>query len=445
MDALESTLADALNEYATDRALVVAFSGGLDSTVLLTLVHAWCSARGRALRAIHINHGIQDAADAWQNHCEQVCGRLQVPLVSHRAELGSSASEDDAREARYRCFGAQLQPGECLLLAQHLDDQLETLLLRLCRGAGPEGLAGMPVSRVLGAGILLRPWLNAPRSALQAWAQQQQLHWVEDESNQSTHYDRNYCRQTILPLIEARWPAYRDSWSKSLSLLGESAGLQRDLAMLDLERLRGGHSAIINLEPLLRLDQARQRNVLRYWLLHELGVAGVGWQLLQQLCEEVLSAGSESGALDLPGLQLQVFQSQLFALRHLPEPDNKPTHWNAVHKPRLTLTGNGTLTAQAGDVGKGLGRVHADNLEIRYRQGGESMRLPGRPTKALKKIFQEQGVPPWYRQRIPLLYQDDRLVCVPGIGVELECVAPADEPGLEIAWQHPDFLFSGHG
>lgn len=446
MHDLESTLANALADFAADRSLVVAFSGGLDSSVLLNIAHAVSTAQGRDLRAIHIHHGIHSNAEDWLKHCRQVCERLQIDFESRRVELGAGASEDEARTARYRCFTEQIKESECLLLAQHLDDQLETLLLRLCRGAGPDGLAGMPVSRKLGAGILLRPFLGVPRSALAEYAQQQQLQWVEDDSNVQTHYDRNYCRHSVLPLIESRWPGYRDSWHKSQSLLQDSADLQRDLAVLDLERVRGGRSGIVAIEPLRSLSQPRQRNTLRHWLQDELGVPGVGWQLLHQLCNEVLTADPESSAaVDLQVLQLQVFQGQLFALRQLPPPDTSPTHWNAVHQARLSLPGNGMLTARSSANGKGLGRVHADNLEIRYRQGGESLRLPGRPAKSLKKIFQEQAVPPWYRQRLPLLYQDDRLVCVPGIGVEVECVAAADEPGLEVAWQHPEFLYTGHG
>ncbi|CAN0506332.1 unnamed protein product, partial [Discosporangium mesarthrocarpum] len=197
-------LTDALAAWPAASPLVVAFSGGLDSTCLLHSAAQLALTATRPLRALHINHGINADAGHWQHHCQQFCAALDVRLDSVAVELPATASEDDARRARFAVFEAQLEAGELLLLAQHLDDQLETLLLRLMRGAGPGGLAGMPGQRALGAGRLLRPWLALPRAQLLNYAQQYKLNWIEDDSNAETHFDRNYCRHEVLPTLEQR-------------------------------------------------------------------------------------------------------------------------------------------------------------------------------------------------------------------------------------------------
>lgn len=443
MSKLRSALSDSLATDPHQAPLVVAYSGGLDSSCLLHVAAGLASAEQRPLRAIHVNHGISAAADQWQDHCRQVCAGLGIALDCAAVTLLSDASEDQAREARYEAFATRLRGAECLLLAHHLDDQLETLLLRLLRGAGPGGLAGMPARRSLGEGQLLRPWLGLPRSELEAYAASQKLSWVEDESNAATRFDRNFCRQEILPRLEQRWPEYRSSWQKSQELLRDSDALLGDLAVLDLARLAGDKPGIIKLEPLQALSPARQRNVLRHWLQHNLGLRAVNWALLQRLTTDIVPPGSATDAtLEVGEFLLQVFQQQLFALRAsqawLP-PAEQP--WSAVTQPSLVLPGNGRLAARS-TVGSGLARSHGEQLCIRYRQGGESLQLPGRPTKTLKKLFQELGVPPWLRDRVPLLFAGDELICVPGVGVASEFCARPEQPGLLLQWQHPELVLT---
>ncbi len=438
MELPVSELRAALQESAA-RRLLVAYSGGLDSTCLLQAAIQVAQADALPLRVCHINHGIQAQSDAWQTHCERVCAAAGVPLICKRVELAADASEEVARRARYEVFAELLEADECLLMGHHLDDQLETLLLRLLRGAGSAGLRGMPRQRALGAGQLLRPWLSLKRSALLQYAEQEALDWVEDVSNAGTAYDRNFCRNEIFPRIEQRWPAYRESWSKSQQLLAESAELVTELASADLQLLLDS-SGGIDCVQLLQLSPARQRNVLRHWL-SELGLSAPGWQLLRQIQEEfIVAPGDNSGVLDLGNFYLQRFQQQLFALRSSPlEEGQAAIEWNAQQQGQLLLPGNGQLSMHA-RTGSGLRSACSAQLQVRYREGGESLRLPDRPDKSLKKLFQEQRIPPWLRERTPLIYVDGRLACVPGLGVATEFTAVADEAGCEIAWRKPDLL-----
>lgn len=441
MDDFQQRLLVHLEPIADAPAHVVGLSGGVDSVVLLHAVAALRTAghTGAPLRALHIHHGLHGEADAWEDFCRDLCGDLGVPLELRRVAVSARGSvEAAAREARYRAFAEALGKGAALLLAQHRDDQLETLLLRLMRGAGPAGLAGMPRRRDLGAGCLYRPVLDFTRDEIQRYAAAHSLRWIEDPSNDDSHHDRNFLRHQVLPRVAERWPQYRQSWHKSQSLLQEADGLLEELAAQDLVRLGNHSQASLDLVALNSLGEPRRRNLLRHWC-DRLGIADPGWHRLHQLCLFLADRpDSADSAFTLGDISLQISGGYLHALR-LPDPPRaEGLHWNAVTQSLLELPGNGQLEARQ-RPGRGLGRVHADNLEIRYRQGGESIRLPGRPTKSLKKLLQEEPLPPWLRERLPLLYAGERLVCIPGIGPLKDCAATPEEEGLIIDWHPPDF------
>ncbi|HFJ9773750.1 TPA: tRNA lysidine(34) synthetase TilS, partial [Raoultella ornithinolytica] len=230
-------IAQTLHPY---RQFLVAFSGGLDSTVLLHQLVCW---RERdptlQLRAIHIHHGLSANADSWVTHCQQVCQHWQVPLVVERVTLADDGLgvEAHARQARYQAFRTALQPGEALVTAQHLDDQCETFLLALKRGSGPTGLAAMAASSGFAATRLLRPLLNTRRETLHQWALAHQLSWIEDESNQDDTYDRNFLRLRVVPQLNARWPHFSEAVARSASLCGEQEQLLDELLAEDLAKL----------------------------------------------------------------------------------------------------------------------------------------------------------------------------------------------------------------
>lgn len=427
--------------------LIIALSGGLDSCVLLHAMHrvqhqfpAW------KLAAIHVHHGLSPNADAWQVFCESTCSRLEIPLTVVRVHIERAAGaslENLAREKRYEAFSQALEAGDCLLMAHHLDDQAETFLLRTLRGAGPRGLAAMPVSRQLGKGSLLRPLLSFTRDDLEQWAREQQLDFINDESNASLQFDRNYCRHEVLPKLAARWPGYRESWLRSAHLSAEADGLLDELAELDCASVTTADPGTVRCGGFLPLSDARQRNLLRYWL-REAGAGEPGWNLLTRMISEVLLAASDAQ----PELRWQSGESVLTLRRnggmlHLlpqwPLPDLAEIHsWNPFEV--LLLADNGSLHARPSGIGParhGLRMIEGQQFTIRYRQGGEECQLTGRPRRALKKILQEAGLAPWLRARLPLVYVDDELVCIPGVGVSEKWCAGPGETAWEIVWTPP--------
>lgn len=444
---LQSKLETALTELASTRKFLIGLSGGLDSVVLL---HAMVRLRdqsgaGFQLRALHINHQLQDQAQSWEQHCLSLCAKLGVEFISSRVEIsGSTGIENAAREARYREFEAALLLDEELLLAHHRDDQMETLLLRLTRGSGSRGLSGIPRSRVLGASRLLRPLLDIDREELQRYAESEQLAWVEDHSNKDEGLDRNYCRHSLLPLIEARWPSYRESWSKSAVLASESEALLQELAAIDLGQIVAESESVVSREKLLALSQPRRRNVLRHWLAG-LGAEELGWNQLQQLSSEVLLGSS--GHFVAGDFQIFCFRERVYVLdsQQLEQDPDKTVldPIDLASMPELPIAGevvvagNGSLRFRE-TQGEGVCADKLNNLSIRYRRGGETCRLVGRPSKTLKKILQESAVPPWLRNRIPLLYDGEDLAYIPGIGVSEELAAKGAESGCIIEWEQPD-------
>ena len=426
----------------------VALSGGMDSVVLLhALAELQKSGRlpdTQKLSAIHINHQLSDRAAAWQVFCEELCSTLNIALSTEKIAVPRDSGEgleSAARSARYAAFAAHLEPGDVLLLAHHLDDQMETLLLRLMRGSGPGGLAGIPLQRELGKARLYRPLLAYSRQQLKDYAAQARLHWQEDDSNQNVDFDRNFCRHELLPLIQTRWPSYRESWTKAARLAGEADLLLTELAQLDLDSAVGRDASVIDLAALLNLSQPRQRSALRLWLLDG-GVPNCGWNMLQKLTGELIPAADDATAV-FQGEEFQIrrFRNRLYLLQSLPVV-KLPGHveWDANKNRCFALSANGSLSANK-SIGVGLKLQDCETLAIRYREGGEECQLAGRPTKSLKKLMQEYHLSPWLRDRLPLLFIDQDLACVPGIGVAEKFSVAANQPGLAIVWKQPDLRY----
>ncbi|WP_347904421.1 tRNA lysidine(34) synthetase TilS [Pseudomonas purpurea] len=388
----------------------VAFSGGLDSTVLLHLLAQLAKNQPLPkLKAIHVHHGLQAAADAWPAHCQSVCDALGVPLEVVRVQVQPGASlERAARDARYGAFVAATHPGELLLTAQHRDDQAETLLFRLLRGAGVRGLSAMPLERPLGGGHLLRPLLCVARRELEAYAAAHQLSWVEDPSNADQQFSRNYLRQQIFPALTQRWPQAVATIARSAAHLSEAQELLDELAEMDRV-----HAATVSefdwlgvpsldMAALEKLSTARQRNVLSHWLAPLTRLPDSdhwsGWNSVRDAASDARPIWRlADGELHRAGGRIWWLSANWL---HAPVLDQC---WTAPVQ-ALHLPDNGHL-AFSGQPPEGV-------LSVRYRQGGEVMSLPGRGHRDLKRLLNESGLPLFARGRLPLLYRDGQLLAV---------------------------------
>lgn len=418
----------------------VAYSGGLDSH---TLLHAMAGLRpqlpGAELHAIHINHALQTHAQQWAEHCAEVCAALHIPCHAVQVNAAPAAGESPeaaARRARYQALAAVMHHGDALLTAHHRDDQAETLLLQLLRGAGPHGLAAMPACAAFTAGVHLRPLLEFTRAQLHHYATQHNLKWIEDPSNFGIHYDRNYLRQEIMPRLAARWPAVSGAFARSARHAADAAHLLEVLAHSDLEQVAAGRDTL-SVTQLKTLDQARQRNLLHAWFkrLHLPLPAAVHIEHI--LSDVVAAAADREPCVRWPGAELRRYRDLMYALAPL------ATHDSAAALPwdmqgALALPGGlGTLHALPA-MGTGLKAALCRDpaITVRFRRGGEYCRPAGRGhTHELRKLFQEAGIPPWQRERIPLLYVGPDLAAVGDLWVCEPFQAAADESGLMIVRQ----------
>ncbi|WP_290650230.1 tRNA lysidine(34) synthetase TilS [Aquisalimonas sp.] len=429
-------IADRVLALGKASAYCVAFSGGPDSHALL---HALAAVRTRLpapLRAMHVNHGLHAQAPDWAAHCEQVSRLLHIPLVvaAVTGRPPADAGETWAREQRYRLFSARLVASEMLLTAHHQDDQAETVLLRLLRGAGVDGLGGIPQVRALGCGWVGRPLLDVPRSALQGYALRNDLRSLRDPGNDDLAADRNFLRHRVLPLIAERWPQADRSVSRAGALLREGRGLLERYA-LSLERgARRGEQ--LRCKPLRQLAPEEQRLVLRQWLRQQ-GLPLPDARQLEAGCAMLIQARADRTPEFLwPGGRVRRFRDALIADAGRSSTGNERHPRGATwHGDRDLRLDGGWLRVLPGRGGLDPATIPADGFAITYRAGGERCRPAGRPSRPLKKLFQEAGVPHWDRFHWPLLAADEGLAVIPGICVCEGYQAPRDQQGLMVIWE----------
>jgi len=433
------TLLAALDpEWRTAR-FCVALSGGIDSTVLLHAAAAL--ARGRAvsaLRAVHVNHGLHADAPRWARACEALCAGLGVPMRTLRLDLrlGAGASvEAEARSRRYAALAAELAPGEWLLTAHHRQDQLETLLLQLFRGAGVAGLAAMPVAAALGAGRHGRPLLDVDRAEIEDYARAERLEWIEDPMNAEARFDRGWLRKAVLPQLLQRWPALPATVSRTVRHLASAQQLLESLAELDGGALIDGDR--LEIRGLSELPADRQSNVLRWWLARR-DLPMPSEARLRSIREDLVGARPDAmPVVQWGGAELRRYRGRLYALpRALPmEPGSTMLAVSADASAELGA-GLGRLTLdRVTGSGLRLGSL-GERLEVRFRAGGESLRpVAGRPRRTLRNLYQEAGIVPWMRSRLPLLYCGGRLVAVADLWLEADLAAGPGEEGLQPRWE----------
>ncbi|MBT8118992.1 MAG: tRNA lysidine(34) synthetase TilS [Gammaproteobacteria bacterium] len=428
---------------AENSQYVVAYSGGLDSHVLL---HCF-KQLNVAMRAVHVHHGLQVIADDWVEHCQQTCNQLGVQLdtlyVDAQAKAGTSP-EEAARNARYQALHENLKKGECLVTAQHKDDQAETLLLQLFRTASTAGLSAMPANKTFGDHMHIRPLLSFSRQEIEVYARENSLQWVEDPSNQDTSYDRNFLRKDILPLLQRRWPGVSSQLAMVAELQSNNLRVLEDMAAIDLANTISTAQtqskafvydliSSLSISRLRQLSSSRLLNLLRYWIISTLDqqpTRNLLHEIERTLINSQRDANPEVAFYDFV---FRRFQGDIYLLRKSNARELQyEIEWNpgspiSIERPDIRLQ-------VVDSKGGGLKRDLLDKtFTIRSRKGGEKFHPSGRRhSQSLKKLLQEATIPPWERDVIPLVYLGDELIAVAGLWVSKEYSVAEGEDGWMI-------------
>jgi tRNA(Ile)-lysidine synthase len=445
--------------------LLVGLSGGVDSVVLLDSLHRLARTLGFRLSALHVNHQLSSNAGRWSAFCRSLCRARGIPfrVVKVRVPRGNSV-EAAARAARYEAFAGAA--ADYIVLAHHKDDQAETVLLQLLRGAGVKGLAAMPLlRREEGRGLrvkgttlatrhstpdtrpstlvprhstldtrhatpaILRPLLDVTRNEILEYAKKRKLTWVEDESNQDIHFLRNYLRHEVLPVISRRFPAYRATLARAAQHLAEASRLLDETAAAD-------GAGTLAVEALRGLPPARARNLLRHFLAgHGLSMPAAG--RLHEALRQALGAKQDARVrIDLGDFELHRFRGRLHVAPLLPPVRKEYTRrWRGERSLALPELGGVLAMTPSRGQGVSLERLRGGAVTIRVRRGGERLQPDcRRPRRSLKNLLQEERVPPWQRGHLPLIFCGEELVWTAGVGVDCRYQAAGVEPAIRPVW-----------
>ena len=403
----------------------LAYSGGVDSTMLL---HLLASRKLARFAAIHVHHGLQPRADAWARGCEQQCAALGVKCLVVRVQVDANdpaGPEAAARKARYAALAAHMGKDDLMLTAHHQDDQAETVLLRLLRGSGVEGLAAMRGVTPFGPGQLVRPLLGVPGAAIREYARAHHLDWIDDPHNVAPRYARSYLRREIFPRLREHWPQAALSLTRAAHHAADAAQLLDELAQLDLGV--DGAPPLLSCARLLALSPARRANLLRHWVRAR-GYEVPGSEAIARITREVLSAREDAQpVLHCGAYEFRRYRDDLYLMEPLPA---------APGKAELAWDGRGALALPAG-----CGRLVSSSrkpleLTVRFMRGGEKLKPAGdRHTRTLKHLFQEAAVPPWMRERVPLLYRDGKLLAVADAWLDGDWAGQLKRARVKIRWE----------
>jgi tRNA(Ile)-lysidine synthase len=420
---------------------VIALSGGLDSAVLAHALAVTRERHGKSLLAVHVDHQLHPESGSWNEHCRRLADALGIQFVAETVSVDTNAGigiEAAARAARYDALAQHTDDRDWLLSAHHRNDQAETLLLNLMRGSGPSGLAGIGLLTQFAGGWLARPFIDVSRAALEAYAAEHDLRWVDDPSNADLRFDRNYLRHDVIPALERRWPGVVERLARSAELASEAASLLDELAATDLQNI-GDRAARIDIAGLLTLSNARQRNLLRH-AVRQAGLPAPGAARLATLLESVLQAREDAQPRVVwQGAEARRYRGKLYLLPSLGELPWPPEGRPLTASPVWLGTGMGVLRPVPG-APRGLSSATVGRgLSIRMRKGGEQIKPVGQEhTKKLKKLLQEEGVVPWMRERLPLIYAGEKLVAVADLWIAADA---ASEPGTAVCWDERPELY----
>lgn len=424
INSMPDSLSSQLSQFAKRQSATfhwwVGLSGGVDSVALL---HLLASIRSEfpevTLKAIHVNHGLQAEADDWAVECEQLCLAFNVELISKKIQVETSTRkgvERLAREARWKVFDEVVEPGGALWLAHHKDDQVETLLLNLLRGCGVQGAGAMRACRQRAHYQVLRPMLNIAKQSLIEYAKQQGLDWVDDPSNQQLDLRRNFLRQQILPQVESQWPGCREPLLRFTEIMQQSSELLNEIAEQDLLSVEDDMRHSLNIEALATLSKSRISNLLMHWLSTQCVYAPPQARLDEFVRQLMLSRSSSNTELLLGDYCLKQSSKRLHLV---PVEALKPVSfslpWQDLSKPLLIEPLNKTVHCRK-NANRGVRLpTQSEKVTVRSRQGGEHCWPHYRNrSSSLKKIFNELEVPEWQRDKVPLIFYNETLVCAAG-------------------------------
>lgn len=413
----------------------IAFSGGADSTALLHAMAQIRSELGVEIRAIHINHGLHPEARNWQTHCEQQCHELGITLLQKTVRVEPAARkspEAQARAARYTAMLAEIEDGDMLLTGHHADDQAETLILNLMRGAGVAGLAAMHPLRKAGSAWLGRPLLNWNRRQLRQYLADENIPFIDDPSNEDRSIRRNFIRHEILPRLAKVWPAATEQVNKSAVHARTASAILKSVARADLAICLGAYRYEVNLERMCLFDNNRQALIIRQWA-RENALSTPDQRQLNELLQQLQQAREGSAlCMKWPGVEVHRYRSKLFIMAALPDSSQDwRLDWDGRNPISLPY-GTGELHL------KGVNGTTFDDrpLEVHARGGSERLQPVGQTHhKSLKQLFQSAGVPPWLRSRIPLLSRGGQCLAVGDVWLDQAFADMLTKSGLSVHWQ----------
>ena len=433
----KSYLKDFLEKFSQSKKIIIAYSGGIDSSILLHLLFSIKEDLKQSLEAIHINHGLHDKSNDWEKFCRRKCESYNISFraISIKENCPKNVSvECWARDKRYSLIAKEIKNNDILLTAHHMDDQIETFFLQVFRGAGPRGLASMPVIKKISNGYHARPFLNIQRSELEKYASINKILWQDDDTNSDIRYERNYLRHKVLVYLEKAWPSYRKSISRVVSHQKESMSILSEIALEDMREVLCKNFINLDVKILKGLSLPRQKNLIFYWL-DSLNLEKPGSKHMHQIIKTLINTSSDkSPCVNWKNTEVRKYRDQLYASQIFKQHNiNEEIYWNTDSP--LEIQGEKLIAKET--LGKGILRssIEGAKITIRYRHGGEKIYSNSLSnSKKVKKIFQEHGVLPWFRDRVPLIYINEELAVVPGFCVGKKFSASKNEKSLDIHW-----------
>lgn len=426
-----------LERVSPSSRYLLAISGGADSLALTHLFARLCPSKRIRLRACYVDHGLHPDAESWGEYCRGFCHALNVQFTEIKVQLDTlpgDSLEAKARDIRYRSLAEQMEVGSVLVTAHHLNDQAETFLLQLLRGAGPQGLAAMPEIKEFGTGYHLRPLLKVRRQAIEQYCMEHDIQWLEDPSNLDEKFDRNYIRHQLMPVIIRRWPSAPQTIARSSNHMAEMRALVDEYGIDKLCHHLSEDGQRFELHGTAQLSRAQLKHLLRLWL-KSLQLPLPSSRKMEVLLADLIDARQQAEPLvRWPGVEIRRYRQTLYATKPLPSmPESWCQTWDLA-KP-LTLPADlGSLQARAGDAGLSLNAQQRRQLKVIFYRGGERLLMRGGFHTSLKKWFQQQAIPPWERRRLPLLVLDENIIHILGTNYYHEKYH-TESGGWQIVWQ----------